>query len=82
MKKTIFTLFSLLGTAFAEHVTVLGVNDMHANIDGMPQLATFVKQERQNAPGLLLMAAGDSRTGNPYVDNGNRPGIPIAAYSL
>ena len=77
MKKTVFTLLSLLGTALAEQVTVLGVNDMHANIDGMPQLATFVKQERQNAPGLLLMAAGDSRTGNPYVDNGNRPGIPI-----
>lgn len=77
MKKTIFTLLSLLTSAFAEQVTILGVNDMHANIDGMPQLATFVKNERAQAPGLLLMAAGDSRTGNPYVDNGNRPGIPI-----
>ena len=78
MKKTsFFSLLAMLGTAFAEQVTILGVNDMHANIDGMPQLATFVKQERQNTPGLLLMAAGDSRTGNPYVDNGNRPGIPM-----
>ncbi len=50
---------------------------MHAHIDGMPQLATCVKQERQNDPGLLLMAAGDNRTGNPYVDNGNRPGVPM-----
>ena len=78
MKKTsFFSLLAMLGTAFAEQVTILGVNDMHANIDGMPQLATFVKQERQNTPGLLLMAAGDSRTGNPYVDNGNRPGVPM-----
>ena len=78
MKKSIFlSLLSLLGSAFAEQITILGINDMHANIDGMPQLATCVKQERLNDPGLLLVAAGDSRTGNPYVDNGNRPGIPM-----
>lgn len=78
MKKPHFLSFlALLGTAFAEQVTILGINDMHANIDGMPQLATCVKQERQNDPGLLLMAAGDNRTGNPYVDNGNRPGVPM-----
>ncbi|MBO5684895.1 MAG: bifunctional metallophosphatase/5'-nucleotidase [Akkermansia sp.] len=78
MKKSVFlSLLIMLGSAFAEQVTILGVNDMHANIDGMPQLATCVKQERLNNPGLLLMAAGDSRTGNPYVDNGNRPGIPM-----
>ena len=78
MKKSRFlTLLALLGTAFAEQVTILGINDMHANIDGMPQLATCVKQERLADPGLLLLAAGDNRTGNPYVDNGNRPGIPM-----
>ncbi len=76
-KAKFLSLLALLGTAFAEQVTVLGINDMHANIDGMPQLATCVKQERLTDPGLLLMAAGDSRTGNPYVDNGNRPGIPM-----
>lgn len=78
MKKSLFLSFlALLGIAFAEQVTILGINDMHANIDGMPQLASCVKQERLSDPGLLLMAAGDNRTGNPYVDNGNRPGIPI-----
>ena len=78
MKKSHFlSLLALLGTAFAEQVTILGINDMHANIDGMPQLATCVKQERLADPGLLLLAAGDNRTGNPYVDNGNRPGIPM-----
>ena len=73
----IFSFLALIGTAIAEQVTVLGINDMHAHIDGMPQLATCVKQERENDPALLLMAAGDNRTGNPYVDNGNRPGIPM-----
>lgn len=78
MKKScLFSLLALLGSAFGEQVTILGINDMHANIDGMPQLATCVQQERLNDPGLLLLAAGDSRTGNPYVDNGNRPGIPM-----
>ncbi len=78
MKKScLLSILALLGSAFGEQVTILGINDMHANIDGMPQLATCVKQERLNDPGLLLVAAGDSRTGNPYVDNGNRPGIPM-----
>ena len=78
MKKSHFlSLLALLGTAFAEQVTILGVNDMHANIDGMPQLATYVKQERLNDPGLLLMAAGDSRTGSPYVDCGDHPGAAM-----
>ena len=77
MKLPFISLLALLGTAFAEQVTILGINDMHANIDGMPQLATCVKQERPTDPGLLLLAAGDNRTGNPYVDNGNRPGIPM-----
>ncbi len=78
MKKTcFFSLLALLGTALAEQVTILGINDMHANIDSVPQLSTCVKQERMNDPGLLLLAAGDNRTGNPYVDNGNRPGVPM-----
>ena len=78
MKKSHFlTLLALLGTAFAEQVTILGIKDMHANIDGMPQLATCVKQERLAAPGLLLLAAGDNPTGNPYVDMAPESGQPV-----
>ena len=37
MKKSIFfSLIGLLGTAFAEQITILGINDMHANIDSVP----------------------------------------------
>ena len=78
MKKTIFfPLLSLLGSAFAEQVTILGINDMHANVDNLPQLATCVQQERANAPQLLLLSAGDNRTGNPYVDCGDHPGASM-----
>jgi len=78
MKKTAFiSLLAMLGTVFAEQVTILGINDMHANIDGVARLTTCVKQERAKAPQLLLFSAGDNRTGSPYVDCGDHPGIAM-----
>ena len=77
MKKLIVVLLCLLGIVYAEQVTVLAINDMHANIDRLPQLATFVKQEREEHPELLLLSAGDNRTGNPYVDTGDIPGLQM-----
>ena len=78
MKKSFFLpLLSLLSTAFAEQITILGINDMHANIDSVPQLVTCVQQEREKAPQLLLLSAGDNRTGNPYVDCGDHPGAAM-----
>ena len=77
MKKLIVVLLCLLGIVYAEQVTVLAINDMHANIDRLPQLATFVKQERAEHPELLLLSAGDNRTGNPYVDTGDVPGLQM-----
>lgn len=78
MRKSLFlTVLSLLSTAFAEQVTILGINDMHANIDSVPKLATCVQQERAKAPQLLLLSAGDNRTGSPYVDCGDHPGASM-----
>ena len=78
MKKKLFLpLLSLLSSAFAEQITILGINDMHANVDNLPQLATCVQQERAKAPQLLLLSAGDNRTGNPYVDCGDHPGASM-----
>lgn len=77
MKNCFLCFFALLGTAFGAQVSVLGINDMHADIDYMPQLATFLKNERAVNPGVLLLAAGDNRTGNPYVDTGDVPGLPM-----
>ncbi len=77
MKLPFLTLLSTLGTAIAAQVTVLGLNDMHANIDALPRLATFLRAERETRPGVLLMSAGDNRTGNPYVDNVPESGMPM-----
>ncbi len=78
MKKSILlSLVGLLGSAFAEQVTILGINDMHANIDSVPNLTTCVQQERAKAPQLLLLSAGDNRTGSPYVDCGDHPGASM-----
>ena len=78
MKNSIFfSLLCLLSTAFAEQITILGINDMHANIDGVARLTTCVKQERAKAPQLLLLSAGDNRTGSPYVDCGDHPGASM-----
>ena len=76
-KSILFSLIGLLGTAFAEQITILGINDMHANIDGVARLTTCVKQEREKAPQLLLLSAGDNRTGSPYVDCGDHPGASM-----
>ena len=78
MKKSLFlTVLSLLSSAFAEQITILGINDMHANIDSIPKLTTCVQQERAKAPQLLLLSAGDNRTGSPYVDCGDHPGASM-----
>ena len=73
----IFALLSLLGSALAGQVTILGINDMHADIDNLPQLAYFLKKERAKTPGTLLLSAGDNRTGSPYVDAVGEPGMPM-----
>lgn len=70
-------LLALAGLAPAEQVTLLGINDLHAHIDALPRLASFLKSERAAAPNLLLMSAGDNRTGNPYVDAVEDSGMPI-----
>lgn len=76
-KHLIISLLAMAGTALAEQVTILGLNDMHANIDGLPQLATFLKEQRATTPDALLLSAGDNRTGSPYVDAIDQPGLPM-----
>ena len=70
-------LLLVIGSAFATEIKVLGINDMHANIDSVPNLATCVQQERDKTPQLLLLSAGDNRTGSPYVDCGDHPGAAM-----
>lgn len=71
MKKLLFSLltFVLMAiTAQGETVRILSTNDMHSALEKMPQLAAVVDSLRAIDPGLLVLSAGDNRTGNPYND--------------
>lgn len=71
-------LFLLTGlSALAESITILGINDMHAALEQMPKLYTAVQQERTADPELILLSAGDNRTGNPFSDMDDEPGMPM-----
>ena len=60
-----------------QQVHILSVNDMHAAIDRFPQLAGVVDSLRQLYPDLLLLSAGDNRTGNPVNDQYPEPCQPM-----
>lgn len=59
---------SICGVAHGETVRILSTNDMHSAIEKMPQLAAIVDSLRAIDPFLLVLSAGDNRTGNPYND--------------
>lgn len=60
-------------------VAVLSVNDMHSNIDLMPQFAGLVDSLRGVYPDLLVFSAGDNRTGNPVNDQYDPTNYPMIA---
>ncbi len=73
MKKFFLTiasvlLLSLMSVSHGETVRILSTNDMHAAIEKMPKLSAIVDSLRGIDPGLLVLSAGDFRTGNPYND--------------
>ncbi|MBR4583216.1 MAG: bifunctional metallophosphatase/5'-nucleotidase [Bacteroidales bacterium] len=56
---------------------VVSVNDMHGNIDNFPQFASLLDTLRKQYPDLLLISAGDNRTGHPVNDRYPKPSYPI-----
>ena len=58
------------------HIYILSTNDMHANIEAMPRLATLVKEYEAKGE-VLLVDSGDRVTGNAYVDDDAEPGVPM-----
>ncbi|MBO4873931.1 MAG: bifunctional metallophosphatase/5'-nucleotidase [Bacteroidales bacterium] len=56
---------------------VVSVNDMHGNIDNFPQFAALLDTLRKQYPDLLLISAGDNRTGHPVNDRYPKPSYPI-----
>lgn len=60
-------------------VHILAVNDMHAAIEGMPQLVAIADSLRTCYPSLLVFSAGDNRTGNPQNDMYEPSSYPMVA---
>ena len=60
-------------------VHILAVNDVHAAIEGMPQLVAIADSLRAIYPSLLVFSAGDNRTGNPLNDLYEPAGYPMVA---
>ena len=61
-----------------KELVILSVNDMHGKIENMPRLAYVVDSLRNLYPELILVSAGDNRTGNPYNDKfPGKPNFPM-----
>lgn len=83
MKKVVLFVATLwISTLVAlgqKEVHIVSANDMHANIQMMPQLAAIVDSMRTIHPSLLVLAAGDNRTGEPLNDMYKIPAYPMVA---
>jgi len=84
MKKFFLSIITLIIVSFlfvarGETVRILSTNDMHAAIEKMPKLAAIVDSLRAIDPGLLVLSAGDNRTGNPYNDQYEPVSYPMIA---
>ena len=83
-KKLFFLLIALLAmvscaqpkSSNESHIYIISTNDMHANIEAMPRLATLVKEFEVKGE-TLVVDSGDRVTGNAYVDDDAEPGIPM-----
>lgn len=60
-----------------KEVHILSVNDMHASIENMPRLAAVADSLRAIDPELIILSAGDNRTGNPLNDKYTGASLPI-----
>lgn len=59
-------------------LVILSVNDMHSHIENMPKLAYIADSLRNIYPELLVLSAGDNRTGNAYNDKyPEHPNLPM-----
>jgi len=58
---------------------VVSVNDIHGNIDNFPQFAALLDSLRRQYPDLILISAGDNRTGHPVNDRYPKPSYPVTS---
>ena len=82
MKKIALSLLFVAAlSTYAEkrEVHILAANDMHATIEAMPRVAAVADSLRRLYPSLLVLSAGDNRTGNPFNDMYKPSGYPMVA---
>lgn len=82
MKKVLLALVLMLAmnsTASAEkkELHILSGNDMHAAIECFPRLGFIADSLRALYPDLLLLSAGDNRSGDPLNDMYEIPAYPM-----
>ena len=80
-------LFALLMVPFAlaswgqdkKEVHILSANDMHAAIECFPRLCFVIDSLRALYPDLLVLSAGDDRSGDPITDMYEIPAYPMVS---
>ena len=82
MKKIVtFSLFLFLALALSaqerRELHVLSINDPHAAIEQFPRLGFIADSLRTLYPGLLILSAGDNRSGDPINDMFEIPAYPM-----
>lgn len=85
--KRLYTIFLILfffaANAQVKEIHILSVNDIHAAINQFPQFSIIVDSLRNIHPNLLLLSAGDNRTGNPINDThpiASKPMVDLMNY--
>lgn len=70
---------TITGSSNETEVNILTVNDMHSSIDLFPKFAAMVDSLKALYPDLLVLSAGDNRTGNPVNDQYLPANYPMIA---
>lgn len=65
--------------SYKTDINIVSVNDVHASIENMPKMAAIVDSLRAIDKALMVISAGDNRTGNPVNDMYSDPSYPMIA---
>ena len=65
--------------SYKTDINIVSVNDVHAAIENMPKMAAIVDSLRAMDKSLMVISAGDNRTGNPVNDMYSDPSYPMVA---
>lgn len=80
MKRNLIGALLMLQCSFLfgqKEIHILSVNDIHATVDNFPKFAAVADSLRGLYPNLVILSAGDNRTGNPVNDKYPEPSRPI-----